>query len=173
MKIMQKMGVIVGTVILSAGMQVAAAADTVKVGVVNVQKILQQSPRVAELSKKLEAQFKGRQTKLGDEQNALQDALNKFKKDSPAMTQQTRDSTEKKLTEQRADLVKQAVAYQQDVQKEQNRIMQGILKDLNTIVSDMARQQSLDMVFDSQALVYSKAGVDMTNGVATKFNALH
>ena len=38
--------------------------------------------------------------------------------------------------------MKQVVAYQQDLQKEQNKIMQGILADLNGIVSTIAKAQS-------------------------------
>ena len=66
--------------------QIRPRHHTIKVAVVNVQQVLQQSPRVAELSKKLESEFKDRQTKIGDEQKALQDELDKFKKESPTMS---------------------------------------------------------------------------------------
>ena len=135
-----------------------------------VQQILQQSPRVAQLSKDLEAQFKPRQTKIGNEQKDLQDALDKFKKESPTMSQKDRTDTEKKISADRADLVKQVVAYQQDLQKEQNRIMQGILSDLNGIVSTIAKAQSFSLVLDSQAVVYALDGNDITSTVAKQFN---
>jgi outer membrane protein len=156
-------------------MNVAMAADATtapaKVAIVNVQQILQQSPRVAALSKKLEDQFKDRQTKLNDDQKGLQDQLDKFKKDSPTMSQKDRDAMEKKITSDRTDLVKRVVAYQQDLQKEQNKVMQGILSDLNGIVSAIAKQSSYDLVLDSQAVVFSSNGVDITKDVAAKFNS--
>ena len=161
------------------GLNVCQAAATapapaqIKVAVVNVQQILQQSPRVADLSKKLEGQFKTRQTGINDEQKALQDSLDKFKKDSPTMSKADADATQKKIEASRADLVKKVVAYQQDLQKEQNKIMQGILADLNGIVSAIAKAQSYALVMDSQAVIFAADGNDITKDVAKQFNALH
>ena len=173
MKIYQKIGVIAGAMFLAVGASVVQAADVsqIKVAVVNVQQLLQQSPRVAELSKKLESQFKDRQTKIGDEQKALQDQLDKFKKESPTMSKKDRDAEEKQITQERSDLVKKVVAYQQDLQKEQNKIMQNILSDLNKIVSTIAKAQSYSLVLDSQAVIYAGDGNDITKDVAKQFNA--
>ena len=80
MKMVKKISVLTSALVLAAGFGVAQAADApqLKVAVVNVQQVLQQSPRVADLSKKLENQFKARQTKIGDGQKALQDAMDKL-----------------------------------------------------------------------------------------------
>ena len=68
MKIVKQIGVSMGVLALAMGVNAHAAVAApapgqIKVAVVNVQQVLQQSPRVADLSKKLESQFKGRQTK--------------------------------------------------------------------------------------------------------------
>lgn len=175
MKIVKKLGIMVSALLLAAGVGVCQAADAtapqLKVAVVNVQQVLQQSPRVAELSKKLEGEFKARQTKIGDEQKALQDQLDKFKKESPTMSQKDRDAAQKKIADERSDLVKKVVAYQQDLQKEQNKIMQGILADLNGIVSTIAKQQNYALVLDSQAVIFAADGNDITKDVAKQFNS--
>jgi outer membrane protein len=172
MKIVKKVGLLASALVLAAGVQVCQAADApYKVAVVNVQQVLQQSPRVAELSKKLEGQFKARQTKINDEQKALQDDLDNFKKESPTMSQKERDAKQKTIAAKRADLVKEVVEYQQDLQKEQTKIMQGILGDLNGIVSSMAKSSNYSLVLDSQAVIYSVDGKDITADVAKQFNS--
>jgi outer membrane protein len=174
MKIVKKVSLLACTLLVAAGVNVAMAATTAtapKVAIVNVQQVLQQSPRVTALSKQLEDEFKSRQTKLNDDQKTLQDQLDKFKKESPTMTKTDRDAMEKKITADRTDLVKRVVAYQQDLQKEQNKVMQGILADLNGIVSGIAKASSYSLVLDSQAVVYSADGVDITKDVAAKFNS--
>lgn len=172
MKIVKKFGILVGAFLVASGISVSQAADTsgLRVAVVNVQQVLQQSPRVAELSKKLENDFKSRQSKINDEQKSLQDELDKFKKESPTMTQKDRDATQKKIAANRSALVKQVVAYQQDLQKEQNKIMQGILNDLNGIVSTIAKAQKYNLVLDSQAVIFAADGNDITKDVAKQFN---
>lgn len=169
MKIVKKLGLLATVVLFAAGIEVCQAAD-MKVAVVNVQQVLQQSPRVAEQSKKLEGDFKARQTKINDEQKALQDELDKFKKDSTTMSQKDRDAMQKKIANDRSELVKKVVAYQQDLQKEQNRIMQGILGDLNGIVTGIAKSQGYTLVLDSQAVIFAADGNDITKDVAKQFN---
>lgn len=173
MKIVKKIGILAGVAMLASGAGVCQAQDAaqLKVAVVNVQQVLQQSPRVAALSKNLEAQFKGRQTSIGDQQTALQGEMDKYKKDAPTMSQADKASMEKKISTDRADLVKKVVAYQQDLQKEQNKIMQGILGDINGIVSGIAKNQSYNLVLDAQAVIYAADGADITADVAKQFNA--
>lgn len=168
----KKIGIILGALLLSAGVEVCQAADAsqLKVAVVNVQQVLQQSPRVASLSKKLEAQFKGRQSSINAEQQSLQAELDKFKKEEPTMNQKTRDTEQKKIAADRADLMKKVVDYQQDLQKEQNKIMQGILGDLNGIVSGIAKAQGYTLVLDSQAVIFAADGNDISKDVAKQFN---
>lgn len=183
MKIAKKIGILASTLLIAAGVNVCQAADAslaaattattpqIKVAVVNIQQIMQQSPRVADLSKKLEGQFKARQAKINDEQKALQDSLDKFKKDSPTLSKADRDNMQKKIESNRAELVKKVVTYQQDLQKEQNKIMQGILGDLNGIVSSIAKTQQYALVLDSQAVIFASDGNDITKDVAKKFNS--
>ncbi len=178
MKIVQKFGMLVSALLVTAGMSVAAYADDanttaapqIKVAIVNVQQVLQQSPRVQALSKKLENDFKDRQAKIADEQKALQDKLDNFKKEAPTMSQKDRDAMQKKISDDRAELMKKVVAYQQDLQKEQSKIMQGILNDLNGIVSTIAKKDSFAFVFDSQAVIFAATGNDITKDVAKQFN---
>lgn len=169
---MKKLGVLVSVLLFVMGIEVCVAASSpqIKVAVVNVQQLLQQSPRVSTLSKGLEAQFKDRQQKISDEQKVLQDELDKFKKESPTMSKKDSDAMQKKIAADRSDLVKQVVSYQQDLSKEQNKIMQGILSELNSIVSGIAKAQGYALVLDSQAVIFASDGADITKDVSKEFN---
>jgi len=175
MKIVKKVGILVGSLLAVASVGVSSAQNTpsdFKIAVVNVQQVLQQSPRVAQLSKKLEGEFKDRQTKIGDEQKSLQDMMDKFKQESPTMASKDKDAMQKKITADRSTLVAKVVSYQQDLQKQQSKIMQGVLNDLNGIVTTIAKSQNYGLVLDAQAVIYSVNGQDITKDVAKQFNAL-
>lgn len=175
MKFIKKLSLIAAVVTLCFGAGLVHAQPTdqalSRMAVVNVQQVLQQSPRVAELSKKLEGDFKPRQTKINDQQKALQAQIDKFEKESPTMSQTDKDSAQKRIASQRQDLVKQVVALQQDFQKEQSRVMQSILGDVNGIVSSIAKKNNYTIVFDSSAVIYSSTNNDITKDVASQFNS--
>lgn len=174
MNLMKKIAILLGVSLLLSSAFItcnAATPDFSRIAVVNVQQVLQQSPRVADLSKKLEGEFKPRQAKINDQQKSLQDQIDRFEKESTTMSQKDKDAAQKKIAAQRQDLVKQVVALQQDFQKEQTRVMQGILGDVNGIVSSIAKKNNYTIVFDSTAVIYSASNNDITKDVASQFNS--
>lgn len=148
----------------------ATTTNTFTVAVVNVQQLFQQSPRIAELNKKLQSQFKPRQDKLAAAQKGLQDELDKYKKDSSTMSQKDKDALQKKIIDDQAVLSKDASTFQQDLSKEQNKIMKGVLAELNGIISTIAKKGNYSMVLDSQAVIYSADAADITKQVTTEFD---
>lgn len=170
-KLVALVGSLIGSILLIGSTTVFAADNNLgPIAVVNVQQVIQQSPKVAELSKKLQNQFKARQEKLDAAQKSLQAALDKFKKDAPGMSESARDAMQKKITDDRANLVKQVVAFQQDVQKEQGKAMQSIISQMNDIISSIAKKNNYSLVLNSEAVVFSNNSTDITKDVAKEFD---
>ena len=174
---MKKVLAVMGSALLVGGMSLvgmssayAADAAAPTVAVVNVQQIFQQSPKIADLNKQLQNQFKGRQEKLIAAQKSLQDEVDQFKKESPTMSQKDKDALQKKIVDDQSSLSKDASAFQQDLSKEQNRIMKGVLSQLNTIVTGIAKDNHYTMVLDAQAVIFAADGVDITKQVAKQFD---
>jgi outer membrane protein len=168
--IMKKVLAILGSMLLIAGTQAYAAAAAPVIAVVNVQQIFQQSPKIADLNKKLQGDFKGRQDKLIAAQKNLQDEMDKFKKDSTTMSQKDKDALQKKIADDQTSLSKDATTFQQDLSKEQNRIMKGVLAQLNEIISGIAKKNNYTLVLDAQAVVFAADSADITKQVAGEFD---
>jgi outer membrane protein len=178
-KVMKKVSALLSSLLLIVSAQVFAATppaatttdtSTPKIAVVNVQQVLMQSSKVAEVNTKLQNQFKPRQEKLTAQQKTLQDELDKYGKDSPSMAAKDRDTTEKKIADDKAAFLKDAGAFQKEVNAEQNKAMQSILGQLSGIISDLAKKSNYTLVLDSQAVVYASDAADITKQVAKDFN---
>ncbi|MHB1947617.1 MAG: OmpH/Skp family outer membrane protein [Gammaproteobacteria bacterium] len=174
---MKKVVALVSSIVLLVAGTQSFAADkattpvtTANIAVVNVQQVFQQSPKIAELNKKLQNQFKTRQDKLVAAQKSLQDELDKFKKESPTMSQKDKDSLQKKIVDDQSNLAKEASAFQQDLSKEQSKIMKSVLNQLNDIISALAKQNNYTLVLDSQAVIYAVDSSDITKQVASQFD---
>lgn len=174
---MKKVLAILSSVLLIGGTQAYAAPVTATttagapvIAVVNVQQIFQQSPKIADLNKKLQSQFKARQEKLIAAQKSLQDEVDKFKKDSSTMSQKDKDDMQKKIVDDQTSLSKDANAFQQDLSKEQNKIMKGVLSQLNEIITSIAKKNNYTLVLDSQAVVYAADSADITKQVSSAFD---
>jgi outer membrane protein len=169
---MKKIAVLVSSVLVMFGTQAFAAdAPTQQsIAVVNVQQIFQQSPKIAELNKKLQSQFKPRQEKLIGAQKTLQDELDKFKREAPTMSQKDKDAMQKKIVDDQSSLAKDATNFQQDLNKEQNSMMKNVLAQLNSIISGIAKKSSYTLVLDSQAVIYANDSADITKQVSKEFD---
>ncbi len=175
---MKKVLALLSSMLLFVSAQAFAATTTTatdttsqpKIAVVNVQQVLMQSSKVAEVNTKLQNQFKPRQEKLTAQQKTLQDELDKFSKNSTTMAAKDRDSTEKKIADDKAAFLKDAGAFQKEVNAEQNKAMQSILGQLSGIISDLAKKSNYTLVLDSQAVVYASDAADITKQVAKDFN---
>ncbi len=166
---MKKVLAVASSILLVSG--TAAFADAAPtIAVVNVQQIFQQSPKIADLNKKLQGQFKGRQEKLIAAQKSLQDEVDKFKKDVSTMSQKDKDDMQKKIVDDQTNLSKEANSFQQDLSKEQNKIMKGVLAQLNGIISSIAKKNSYTLVLDSQAVVFATDSADITKQVSGEFD---
>lgn len=161
---------LIGTQAYAAPEAAPAASKATNIAVVNVQQVFQQSPRIAELNKKLQNQFKARQDKLIAAQKTLQEELDKFKKEAPTMSQKDKDALQKKIVEDQSNLAKEASAFQQDLSKEQGKIMKSVLGQLNDVISGIAKQSNYTLVLDSQAVIYSADTSDITKQVAQQFD---
>ena len=171
---MKRVLALVSSILLVVGAQAYAAptttATTSNIAVVNVQQVFQQSPKITELNKKLQNQFKSRQDKLVAAQKSLQDELDKFKKESPTMSQKDKDALQKKIVDDQSNLAKEASAFQQDLAKEQSKIMKSVLTQLNDIISTLAKQNGYTLVLDSQAVIYASDTSDITKQVSALFD---
>lgn len=174
---MKKVLGLLSAVLLFAGTQAYAADATMtttataeKVAVVNVQQVLLNSKKVTDANTKLQDQFKPRQEKLAARQKQLQDEMNDFQKKSATMSQKDRDAAEKKLSDEKANFLKDATAFQKEVNEEQNKAMQAILGQLSGVISNLAKKNHYSLVLDSQAVVYSLDAPDITKDVAKEFN---
>lgn len=150
----------------------AFAADPAQpsIAVVNVQQLFQQSPKIANLNKQLQSKFNGRRDKLMSQQKNLQAELEKYKKESSTMSQKDKDALKKRVTDDQANLAKDAAAFQQDLGKEQNAIMKNVLAQLNGIISNIAKKNNYSLVLDSQAVIYSNENADITKQVSKEFD---
>src|SRR3990167_10952535 len=78
-----------------------AIADSNKIGVVDLQKIMQTAPQMKSIQAKLEKEFKPRRDKLVSMEETLKKDMEHFKRDSAVMNDQQKKDLEKKIvTEQ-------------------------------------------------------------------------
>jgi outer membrane protein len=149
-------------------MAATAQADALKVGFVNAQKILADSPLAAKATKKLEAEFKQRDQELQKLNKELQDAQTKFEKDSLTMKESDRRAEEKRLGDANVTLQRKKREFGEDLNQRRNEEMAAILERVNTVIKKYAQDEKYDLIL--QEAVYFSSHIDVTQKVIDRLN---
>lgn len=155
---------------LVAGNAVADTAGSLKIGVVDMQQILQKSTQIKTINDQLARQFKPRQDKIIAQQKTLQDEINKLNKDGSVMNPTDRNKLQDKVIKERADLQGVAVAFQRDVTAAQQQAMQGFMTKFTSVVANVAKSGNYDLIMQRAGVPYMKDNLDVTNQVLAEIN---
>lgn len=141
------------------------AMGNAKIGIVDVQKIMQNAPEVKSASDALHKKFAPEQAKILAKQTDLKKMMDKLNRDASVM----RDSDKKKLQDQimtaRKEFTTMTQGYEQKVLVAQQQTMQKIVKKVNNIAAQIAKKESLSMVIVRQAVIYPGDAKDITDEI--------
>ncbi|MGD9152559.1 MAG: OmpH family outer membrane protein [Gammaproteobacteria bacterium] len=141
-------------------------ADTpTNLGVLDVQKIMQNSPRIRAAGEKLKAKFIPQQNKIMAKQQELKNLMDKYNRDAPVMSNSVKQKLKNQIIASRKEYTTMSQNFEQALMKAQQKEMQKLTNDLQNIVAKIAKKDNLNMVLTKQAIIYSGDAKDITDQV--------
>lgn len=137
----------------------------VKIGVVDFNKILADSPQFTAAKADLKAKFDPQEKKIANAQKKFQDAIEAFSKNSPTMKADAKDAEQRKIMQQQQDLQKMQDSFQKDLTETQNKVMKGLLDKIQSIIDKVAVDQNFDLIIPKASAPYSKKGLEITDEI--------
>lgn len=150
---------------LVALMGVSSANAEIKIGVVDLQKILTTAPQVNEMRNKLKEQFDPQNKEIQEAKKSLQVEVDKFSKNSSVMKEQERKDAQNKIMDQQKKLREKEMAFQQKLMNEQNKTMQTLSDEIQTAVEKVAKDEKYNLVIAKGATAYNDPSFDITDKV--------
>lgn len=160
---MQKkwLAVAVTTAIL-AGTVGAVQAET-KIGVVNTEVILRDSPAAQAASKKLENEFAKRDKDINAQGRRLKSDIEKFEQNAGTMNEQERVRKQRDLQDRDRDFQRRQRELREDFNQRRNEELQKLLRQANTVIKNIAQREKFDLIL--QEAIYADPKVDITDKV--------
>ncbi|NJM91083.1 MAG: OmpH family outer membrane protein [Myxococcales bacterium] len=138
------------------------AVPVAKVGVIDIERTLYETPAGKRANEQFEKTRKDKQAELDRRQQEL-------KKLDADLGKQASVLKPEVLKERRADLEKKFVDLQQvyvklerDLAGERTKLVQELLKKANPIVQEIAKAEGVTLIIDQNAVVWADAAVDLT-----------
>jgi outer membrane protein len=140
-----------------------AYAD-LKVGFVQVDKILQEAPQTIDSNKKLEKEFSSRTEKLKADVKSLKEKEASFSKEALTMKESERDAKEKSLSQHRVDVQRKERELREDINIRRNEELGGLQEQINKAVTSVAKAESFDLVLYN-GVAYASEKIDITDKI--------
>ena len=148
-----------------------ASAQTVKIGLVDTNTIVQAMPETTEAQTKLadaSKKYEDEYARLGEEMKRLYDELNNMKPDE---LQAIKDRKTREFTDQQQKVQQFEQQAQQDLAKMQQELMAPIFAKLKTAVEAVGREGGFSLIQDNNpqlTLYYGAPTEDITPPVKAK-----
>lgn len=155
------------THILAAGLLALSfnihAAD-LKIGYVQVDKILQEAPQTAESSKKLEKEFAPRTQELERMQKQIKDIETSLDKDALTMSETDRKNKERDASNLKIDFQRKQRELREDINLRKNEELGSLQDRINKAVTAVSEAEGYDLVVYG-GVAYANKKIDITDKV--------
>lgn len=140
-----------------------SAAD-LKIGVVNLQRVMEASPQAEVARSKLEKEFSARENKLIATQKELKASEDRMSKDGAIMSETERSRLERDVVNKRRDLKRDTQEIQEDMNFRRNEELATIQQQIGEAIVALAKDQAFDTVLGN-GVIFASPKVDLTDQV--------
>jgi len=139
-------------------------AAELKVGYVQVDKILQEAPQTAESGKKLEKEFSPRSQELDRMAKQIKDLESALDKDGLTIAEADRRSKERDVQNIKTEFQRKQRELREDINLRKNEELGSLQDRINKAVQSVAKAESYDLVMYS-GVAYAADKIDITDKV--------
>lgn len=146
-----------------ATMAIPALAEGIKIGFVDGQRVLKESPQAAKVKKKLEKEFEPRDQELQKMAKQLEDLQTNLQKNAPTMADSQRHAKEQELGDLNRTFQRRQREFREDLSQRQNEELVAFNERVYKLIRQIAEQEKIDLIV--QEAVYFSPRIDLTDKV--------
>jgi outer membrane protein len=146
-----------------------AAAQELKIGYVNSERVMRESNPAKAAQAKLQAEFSKREKELDDSAAKLKAAADKLEKEAITLSESERNRRQRDLVESDRDLQRKRREFQEDLNQRRNEELASVIERANRVIRQIYESEKYDLVL--QEVIFAGARVDITEKVIKVLNA--
>jgi len=140
-----------------------ARAESYRIGVIHIERILRDSPPARAALERIEQQFKARDAELTAREGTLRSDLAQFEKDKAKLDEEKRSGRERDLDVQGREVARQRQQFADDLRTRQFEELDRLKERLDQVLTKLAHDGGYDLILQN-ALWVAKS-VDITDDV--------
>src|SRR5690606_15635837 len=148
-------------VLVLSALAVPALGQEVKIGVVNINVLMEQSPQAQVAMEALQEEFAPRQRTILAKQKEFEEATERANRDAAVMGETERRNTERELRDLQRDLQRMQEEFREDLNLRRNEELGNLQRSLLKEVQDYAEAAGFDLII-GDGVLYASSAVNVT-----------
>jgi len=144
-------------------LQTASAKD-LKVGVVDIARVLEESPQAETARQNLQKEFAPREKNLIDTQKKIRDKEEQLARDGAIMSKSERDRVERDIISLKREFQRDQDEFRDDLNFKRNEILEGLQRKLIGSIQNYAKTNNFDLLL-AEGVVYTSDALNVTEAV--------
>lgn len=148
-----------------------AAAAELKIGVVNIPRLMEQAPQAEAASKQLEKRFGPREAELISEREAIRKLEEQLKRDAAVMSAAQRSELEKEIRQRSREFKRASDDFKEDLNIARNEELGKLQRLIIKAIVEISERDNYDLVLTDN-VIYASKRVDLTDQVLKRLNEM-
>lgn len=154
---------------------VAFAQSVPKIGYVDLQRALNESEAGKKAKEEFKVQVDRLQAQLKKQKDDIDNLKEQLEKKALVMKEEERANLEDEYRRKLRDFERNYKDSQADLQKKDNELTGGIIKELQDVIRDYGEREGYTLIMEntSSAVLYGAKSSDLTDEVIRQYNGQH
>jgi outer membrane protein len=172
MRKMVLMGVAGLFLLFLAASPVLAAEASIKIGLVDLFKAVNESEQGKKAKAELESVIKGKQEALEEKGKAIEKLKGELDKQAGVLSAEAKKGKEDEMERLTREYQRTVADSQSEVRKKEGELTGTIVKDLREVVAAIAREDNYTLIMENAEglILFADKGLDITDKVIKKFD---
>ncbi len=170
MRLLKPIRVLLILIIFFVG-HLAFAADVAKIGVIDLQKILEISASGKAIQNQLKKEKDKMEADLKKKGAEIENIRKRLERESMVMGKEKREEKERESRIKINDFKSLQKKYRVNLQKLEGKLMTQLKGDIDEVVGEMGKKEGYLLIVNKLGVVYAPNSIDITDKVIGKLNS--
>jgi len=149
---------------------VHAQEKTIKIGVIDAEKILRDSIEMQQVYKDIQALVDKKQNELKQNQDEITKLEDKYRTQSAVLSSETRAQLEEKIRKAYVEIEKFKEDSKIEIQTKENAALEEMEKKVGPIIQKIGAEENFTLILRKELVVYMNKTIDITDKVIEILN---
>lgn len=149
------------------------AADVAKIGVANLQRLLETSNQDKSAQEQIKKQKDQMEQELKQKGGEIEELRKQVERESMVMSNEKREEKEREIRIKINDFKSLEKRYRAQLQNLEKKLVNALLKEVSALVEEIGKKEGYLLIINNTTVLYSPGSINITDQLIKELNARH